>query len=217
MTTRSVLVATTALFSAMSTEAALPTITLFATENCGNAYGECRNILDNTCCKDNFNAFGFGSASIKPIYYYDIGAVYSISGNKKCGTVRNSRNGPITCLGAPGGLDGAAWFNCQSCPIANPNQKRGGSLPSFEMPEEFKIGGQGNCTNTVSPDKLTFVDGHTFEIGPNTPDNVTALLYDYAMKDHVFGDLPAELLEYEVEHDGIEARAAAIIARRSDA
>lgn len=188
----------------------LPTVMLFDEEGCrGTAIGRCTNLLDNTCCKDDRTPFGFGSASFTALQYFDIAAVYSVLGNKKCGRVKNSQNGPVPCLGAPGGLDGAAWFNCESCPIGTPkNGKRADSPEStFEMPGMYAVGEEGNCTSTVRPDKLTFIDGHTFEIGPTTPDNVTTLLYTYALRRHTIEDLPGELVQYEVEQEQIQERA----------
>lgn len=112
---------------------------------------------------------------------------------KNCGSVVDSENGPTACLTTSlYQLRGAAWFDCVGCALKT-------SKRSKSIPDEFLPGAAGNCANTVEPDILTLADGHSFDIGPNTPANVTQVLYEHAVARNPISGIPAELLAYKMD------------------
>ena len=46
---------------------------------------------------------------------------------------------------------------------------------------------------------LTLSDGHSFDIGPNMPANVTQVLYEHAVARNPISGIPAELLAYKMD------------------
>lgn len=46
---------------------------------------------------------------------------------------------------------------------------------------------------------LTLADGHSFDIGSNTPAYVAQVLYEHAVAQNHISDIPAELLAYKMD------------------
>jgi hypothetical protein len=181
----------------------------YSSSGCRNGYGICTNINVSTCCKDDTGAWGFASASIAPLQYFDIGVVYEESNGRRCGRIRDSQNGPITCLSPANtvGLDGAAWFNCIGCAQGELGHSKRDPTQHADFLDDFAVGQPSKCTDTVSHDKLVLSDGHMFHIGKDMPAEVKHELYRHTFSGSTIELLHQDLLIHEVDHAGVQKRA----------
>ena len=104
---------------------------------------------------------------------------------------------------------GSWWLHCISvCATeveSRTNKKETRDTESLAVDREAWAANQ-TCTGSVLPDKLTFSDGHMFEIGETTPAHYVAMLEDFADADVGIEALPEELLQYEVNPEGVRHR-----------
>lgn len=178
----------------------------YANAGCRNGYGMCSDISVANCCKDQSSTWGFASVSISPLQDGDIGVMYEMEGNKKCGRIRDSQTGPVTCSSPlnTAGLDGAAWFDCNIL-VQREMRIRGSS--NHRLSKTYAVGQPTDCKRAVSHDKLVLRDGHMFHISEDMPAHDRRDLYHHTFNGSTIDMLHQDLLAHEVDHDGVHNRA----------
>ncbi|KAK4624706.1 hypothetical protein CLAFUW4_05300 [Fulvia fulva] len=87
------------------------------------------------------------------------------------------------------------------------NDQRDVKVDGMEaLKQQYDGGADGDCVDSVEPDKMVLSDEHMFNIGPDIPEADAQALNDFLDADASIADIPPHQLAYEVESESVAER-----------
>lgn len=208
------------LLSSAAFTARAVTINAYSAPGCIGNLMSCVNTVPFRCCRRLQPLAGFSSCFFQYAQDTEFGTIFSPTVSiipqvntviSACGIARNTVVG-ATCVEHPTlmGARGCTYINCIDILGCARNNGPLGNFDQISSRDPGAASGPGvndyNCTSSQEPDKITFSDGHMFHVGNGTPSHHSAALFAHFDANSVMGDIQPELLQYEVNPEGVQHR-----------